>query len=138
MSRVSHLPKNVPSKEIPLKFKAKGSTSKFTYEGDFVVKVPSVREYSRVGVELARLNDGMPLESLDKSTASINNAVAFLTVLVVKGPAWFVNSPDDEDEDGMNYGLDTMDLNIPVELFRQANKAIEKWHKDLKGQPLED
>ena len=59
MSRVSHLPKNVPSKEIPFKFKVKGSVNvNHTYEGDFVVKVPGVREMSKIGVELARLNDG--------------------------------------------------------------------------------
>lgn len=124
MSRVSHLPKNIPNKEIPFKIKVKGSVSRHAYTGDFVVKVPSVRDMGRIGVELAKLNDGIPLEMLDRSTAHLNNAIAFLRVALVKAPNWFVNSLDDEDEQGMEYGLDTDDLNVPVEIFKQAHRRL--------------
>jgi hypothetical protein len=137
MSRVSHLPKSVPSKELAFKFKAKGSTTGHPYSGDFVVVVPQVRQMSRIGVELARLSDGVPFESLDKNTAALNNAIAFLKVCLKEGPAWFMNSPRDEKEEGMDYGLDTEDVNIPVEIFRQADAAVKGWYDSLKGQPDE-
>ena len=132
MSRISNLPKNLPSKEIPFKIKVKGSVSKKVYEGDFTVSVPTVRDMSRIGVELSRLSDGIPFEMLDKTTAGINNAVAFLKVTLKDAPAWFVNSPDDADEDGMDYGLDTVDMNVPVEIFAEAQKATSKWYKNLR------
>lgn len=137
MSRVSHLPKSIPSKELAFKFKAKGSTTNHSYSGDFVVVVPQARQMSRIGVEIARLGDGIPFEALDKNTAALNNAIAFLRVCIKEGPAWFVNSRSDEREEGMDYGLDTDDINVPVEIFRQADALIKGWYDSLKGQPDE-
>ncbi len=137
MSKVSHLPKNVPSKELPIKLKVKGSVTGHSYEGDFIVTVPGVRESNRIGNEVARLGDGIPFEMLDGNTQKLNNALAFLKVVIKTGPAWFINTADDEKEEGMDYGLDTMDINVPIQLFRQADKAIKGWHEALKGQPKE-
>lgn len=138
MSKVSHLPKSVPSKEIPFRIKVKGAVHKsHTYEGEFTVRVPEVRQMSQLGLELAKLNDGIPLEMLDKNTANLNNAIAYLRVNLIKGPAWFVNDKNDAEEEGMAYGLDTMDINVPIEIFRQADKAVKKWYDSLKGQPDE-
>lgn len=137
-SKVSHLPKNIPAKEIPLKIKIKGSVSRWPYEGNFVIKVPTTREMSQIGLELAKISDGIPFEMLDKNTAYFNNAIAFLKVVIKDGPAWFVNKIDDEEEEGMDYGLDTLDANVPMEIFKKAEKAVEKWHAALKGQPNEE
>lgn len=138
MSRISNLPKNVPTKELPFHFKAKGRPSGFTYEGDFVVEVPSVRDMSAIGVELAKLNGGVKFESLDVSTANLNNAIAYLKVALKKSPNWFSNSSDDPDEEGIDYGLDTIDLNIPVEIFRKAEKLVAEWYKTLRGEPKDE
>lgn len=135
MSKVSHLPKNIPSKELPFQVKVKGSTTGHHYSGDFIVVVPGVREMSKVGVELGRLNDGVPFEVLDGNTQRLNNAIAFLKVNLKEAPAWFVNDPTDEKEDGMSYGLDTHDVNVPVQIFRAADKEIKAWYDSLKGQP---
>lgn len=138
MSKVSHLPKSVPSKEIPFSIKIKGAVNKdHSYEGTFVVRVPEARQMGQLGIELAKLNDGVPLEMLDRNTRNLHNAIAYLKTNLVQAPKWFKNSRDDEDEEGMDYGLDTMDLNVPVEIFQQADKAVVKWHKSLKGQPVE-
>jgi hypothetical protein len=137
MSKVSHLPKIIPSKEIPFKIKTSGAVTGHTYEGEFVVKVPSVREMSRIGLELARLNDGIPFEMLDKSTAALNNALAFLRITLTEAPKWFVNDSTDLKEEGMAYGLDTLDVNVPMEVFRVADKKVRAWHEALQGQPNE-
>lgn len=138
MSKVSHLPKTIPSKEIPFKFKGKGAVTQHKYEGDFVVSVPGGREMSRIGIELAKINDGIPLEMLDRSTASLNNAIAYLRVALKTGPAWFINSAADEQEEGIDFGMDTVDVNIPIDIFMQANAAVQGWYKSLKGQPKDD
>jgi hypothetical protein len=132
MSRISHLPKNIPNKEIPFKIKVKGSISKKVYEGDFIVSIPTVRDMSKIGVELSRLSDGIPFEMLDKTTAGINNAVAFLKVTLKDAPAWFINPAEDSEEEGMDYGLDTVDMNVPIEIFAEAQKATSKWYKNLR------
>jgi hypothetical protein len=137
MSKVSHLPKNIPSKELPFSIKIKGAVSGFSYSGDFVVRVPGVREQGRIGVEMARLNEGIPSESLDHNTRYIHNAIAYLRVLLIQAPKWFTNTPSDEDEDGMDYGLETDDWNVPIEVFEKAKKAVTAWQKSLKGQPSE-
>jgi hypothetical protein len=137
MSRISNLPKNLPSKEIPFSIKIKGSVSGKQYTGDFVVSIPTVREMSKIGVEVARLSEGIPLEMLDKTTAGINNAVGFLKVTLKSAPAWFTNAADDASEEGMDYGLDTLDMNIPVEIFSQAQKSMSNWYKALKA-PTDD
>lgn len=135
MSKVSHLPKSIPSKELPFKIKLKGSVTNHPYEGDFMVVVPTVKEMGKIGLELARLNGGIPLDSLDTSTANLHNAIAYLKVLLKTGPAWFMNEGSDEVEEGMDYGLDTLDVNVPVTIFREADKKIKDWYKSLKGQP---
>lgn len=138
MSKISHLPKSVPPKEIPFSLKIKGSNTKFQYTGDFVVKVPNLREMTQIGVELGRLNNGVPLELLDRSTANMHNAIAFLKVALIKGPNWFMNQANDKDEEGMEYGLDTIDVNVPMEIFRKADKCLTEWYKALDGQPKDD
>lgn len=138
MSKVSHLPKSVPSKELPFKIKIKGSATGHLYEADFTVVVPGGREMGRIGLELSRLNEGIPYESLDQSTANLHNAIAFLKVLLKEAPPWFRNSSTDEAEEGMDYGLDTVDINVPITIFREADKKVKEWYKSLKGQPKSD
>lgn len=118
--------KSMPSTEIPFKFTGKGKITKKSYNGDFLVKVPRVRDMSRIGIELARLNEGVPLEYLDQATANLNNAIAFLKVTVLECPDWFSSS-----DKGMDFGMETLDYNIPIELFRQADKVISDWQKQL-------
>jgi len=134
MSKVAHLPKNVPSKDIPFSIKVKGSITGFEYGGDFVVKVPTGREISRMGVELARLNMGLLNEELDPSTATFHNAIAFLKTCLSECPEWFKNAPGDKVE-GISYGLDSVDANVTIEIFKTANEKVGDWHKSLMGQP---
>ena len=135
MSKVSHLPKIVPPKEIPFSIKVKGAATGFEYTGDFTVKVPTGREISKIGVELARLNVGLVNEDLDDSTATFHNAVAFLKSCLVEAPKWFTNSPENEEEAGIFYGLDSIDVNVAIEIFIAANSKVNEWHKSLAGQP---
>lgn len=125
---MANLPKALPSKEIPFNFKSLGITTKRSYEGTFTVNVPSVRDMSRIGVELSRINDGVPLELLDRSTAALNNALAFLKISLKEAPKWFT---DTEQEGGMGHGMDTLDVNVPIEIFKQANELVGNWHKSL-------
>lgn len=139
MSKISHLPKSVPHKDLPFKFKLKGSVNKdHTYEGDFVVRVPTGREMGRIGIEVAKLNDGIPLEMIDRGTANLHNSIAFLKVCLIQGPKWFMNTPNDPDEEGMDFGLDTLDVNIPLQIFKKANDLVSSWHKALRGSPNEE
>ena len=126
MSKVGHLPKTVPSREIPFQFKGTGSTTDDKYEGSFTVKVPGVREVSQQGVELARINGGVPQESLDYITATLNNALASLSVYLIDAPEWFTKD--------MESGMETLDYNIPIEIFKQADQAISDWRQSLKGE----
>lgn len=133
MSKISNLPKKVPNKELPFTFKCTGATTGHSYEGSFVVKVPGVRETSKIGIALARLNDGVPFESLDRSTAFLHNAIAFLSVCLVDGPKWFLNSADDPREEGMSFGMDTDDFNVPIGIFQEAEKLVSTWNAALQN-----
>ena len=132
MSNNNALPSTIPSKEIPFTLQIIGSTTQHTYNGDFIVKVPSVRDMSRVGVCLARLNFGVSMSDLDTSTANLNNAIAFLQVCLVDAPKWFTNAAEAK-EPGISFGLDTLDINVPVEIFRKANELVDAWHVSLKA-----
>ena len=132
MAAKTALPKAIPSKELPFSVKLTGSTTGQSYEGDFVVKVPSVRDMSKIGIFLAKLGFGVPFEDLDTSTQILNNAVAFLQACLLEAPGWFRNAETDPKTPGMAYGLDTFDVNVPVEIFRQANTLVEGWREALK------
>jgi len=133
MSTKTTLPKTIPSKELSFSIKITGSTTAHQYEGDFIVKVPSVRDMSKIGVFLAKLNCGVPFEDLDRSTASLNNAIAFLQACLIEAPKWFTNAEDSDKDPGMAYGLDTLDVNVPVDIFSKANALVQDWHNALKG-----
>lgn len=135
MSKVSHLPKNVPSKEIPFAYSGKGNLTGHEYSGDFVVKVPDARALSRIGLELAKLGQGVPFEHLDENTQKLHNALAYIRTVVVEAPNWFRNTPEDAKEPGMDFGLAADDLNVPIEIFLEADKKIEGWKNALKGIP---
>lgn len=128
MSKVDHLPKTLPSREIPFTYSGVGEVTQLPYKGNFVVKVPTVRNISEMGIEAAKLSGGMS-EWLDVNTKIINNAVAFLKTCLVECPKWF---------EEMDYGLDTDDINVVAGIFTQAEELVEKWKRDLKGQPEDD
>lgn len=131
MSNVKGLSKNIPSKELPFQIKSVGNVTQEAYEGSFVVKVPQTRDRSKIGIELAKLNGGVRFDDLDDSTALLHNAVAYLRVLLLDAPDWFVQP---EEEGGMAFGLDTLDSNVAVDVFLAANAEVIQWQKALKGQ----
>lgn len=125
MSKIEHLPKAIPPREIPFKIDLKGLVTGDRYKGDFVVRVPLSRDMSKIGVELAKLNDGVRFEDLDAGTAMLHNSVAFLRILLERSPDWFWK------EEELDYGLNTLDVNICVEIFLKAEKLVKDWKKDL-------
>jgi hypothetical protein len=129
MEKIKGLPKSLPPKELPFSISLKGSfNTNHTYVGDFVVRVGGTREMSRMGLELAKLNRGVKFEDLDLGTAILHNSIAFLKAYLVEAPEWFT-SPS-----GMDYGLDTMDTNIPLEIFAEAEKQILQWKESVRGE----
>lgn len=135
MSKISNLPKTLPEKKIPFEYEGEGETTGHKYKGSFVVQVPQTREISQMGIELAKLCGGIPADLLDSRTGALNRAIAFLSVCLVDAPAWFVNSPDNEEEAGVSYGLDSHDLNIPIEIYKKADELVEGWHQKLRQKP---
>lgn len=125
MSKIEGLVKSLPSREIPFSIKVDGIVTKQTYKGDFVVRVPLSRDMSKIGVEIAKLNGGVKFSDLDDGTAMLHNAVAFLKILLSESPEWFWK------EDEMDYGLNTLDANVSVEIFLEAEKLIKNWKKTL-------
>lgn len=133
MSKISHLPKTLPPKELPFEFQGIGDLSGHKYSGSFVVRVPTNRDLLSIGTENARLANGVSMELLENGAAVFNRAIAFLKVCLIDAPAWFINSPDHPNEEGISYGLDSYDINIPIEIFKLAEEKVQGWHNTLKG-----
>lgn len=127
MRKFEDLAKTLPPREIPFEIKVEGNVTGIEYEGKFTVKVPLVQDMSRLGVELARLNNGVPHEDLDIGTATLNNAIAYLKVLLVEAPEWFYK------QEQMNYGLNTLDSNVAIAIFDQAENKVSDWKKAIRG-----
>lgn len=124
----TNFPKKIPNREIPFTVTSKGEITQREYQGNFVVKVPTGRDRSQIGIKLAQLNGGVPFEALDQNTALYHNALAFLAVLLQEAPSWFTDSPEKE---GMGYGLDTLDLNVVMDIFTEANGRVVEWQQNL-------
>ena len=132
MSKVASLPKTLPTKDLPFECKITGSATGRKYSGSFVVQVPGTRQLIAIGVETAKLSGGVPPDLLDANTYTLNRSIALLSACLVEAPEWFTNGPDDQ-KPGMSYGLDTFDLNVPIEVSKAADALIDKWHEELKG-----
>lgn len=61
-----------------------------TYNGDFTFKRLTIGDIARVGVERARLNNGL---AVDETTDRLNEMFAALRFAVVKAPDWW--KPED-------------------------------------------
>jgi len=127
MTKSKNLPTTLPPKEITFSLSVKGSVTKQEFSGDFMVKIPTVRDMSRIGIELAKLNGGVKFEHLDPDTAILNNGVAYLRVLLVEAPKWFI------EPEQLDYGMNTVDSNIVMEVFNAAQEKVNNWYKALKG-----
>lgn len=66
--------------------------------GDFEFQLPNVRDRMRIGVVAAGLRGGMPEETIDVGAARLIAAVAFLTVVLTKKPAWAEKLGDIPDD----------------------------------------
>jgi len=132
MKKIEGLPKSIPAKELPFKFEGKGTLTGHTYSGDFVAKVPDSGRMSRIGIELAKLNGGVKFEDLDIGTAMLHNAIAYLRVVLIEAPEWFTDS-----EEGLDYGMNTLDPNIPIMIFSQAEELITNWRQSVMGVKIE-
>jgi len=131
MSKIKGLPKTLPAREIPFSISIKGAFSEHLYEGDFVVKVGGTKEMSQMGLELAKLNRGVKFEDLDMGTAILHNSIAFLRAYLTEAPEWFTSS------EGMDYGMDTMDTNVPIEIFSKADNLVAEWKLKVRGVSIE-
>jgi hypothetical protein len=59
-----------------------------TWAGKFTSRILSIRDRARVGLMRARLNGGLPVESIDAYTAEINFMVANLAFCLAEKPEW--------------------------------------------------
>lgn len=123
MSNYEGLPKTVPGRELPFSFKLKDKDG-ISYDGDFIVRVPSAREMGRIGVEMAKLNGGVPLDHLDAGTALLHNAVAYMRVVTIDAPKWFAES---------DCGLDLDNPQVILTVFEKAEKLISDWKAAIHG-----
>lgn len=120
------LPQVLPPKEIPFSIDMVGSRTGSKYEGNFVVKIPTVKDMSRIGLELAKLNGGVRFEDLDRNTAVLNNAIAYLRVLLIDSPKWFV------DVNEGDCGLNMLDVDVVGAIFSQAEEKISEWYEIIR------
>jgi hypothetical protein len=97
------------------------------------VRVPSGRDVSRLGIELAKLNCGLSLSDLEDTIALLHNAIAYSKACLIEAPTWFTNTPENEKEPGINYGLDSPDLNVVIEVFQTASAKVNEWHTTIYG-----
>jgi hypothetical protein len=116
------LPISLPSKELPFNIEVLGAFTSYKYAGSFVVKVPHVSDMGKIGIEVAKLCGGIPSEELPIETALLFNAVAFLRVLLIDAPEWFTQ------KDQLDYGLNSVDPNVVIEVFNEAKKKVDGWY----------
>lgn len=128
MSRVKDLPKKIPSREINFTFECEGDVTGEDYSDNFQVLVPDVRMMGEIGLNFARLNGGIAPESLDASTRTLHNAVAWLNVCIMNPPKWLID---------IGFGLDTLDTNVALLLFTAGSAEVRKWKENLRKQPTD-
>lgn len=119
---MQQLPSSLPPKELPFTLEIEGSVTGKKYSGNFIVTVPKVQDMGRIGVEIAKLTGGIPLHQLPQETAILFNAVAYLKVLLIMAPDWFVQSGE------LDYGMNTLDPNIVIEVFNSAREKVDGWY----------
>lgn len=76
------------------KFKVRGRNK----TGTFVFKYPSVMDRAKIGVTRAKMMDGVNENSLDQLSSDIIFTTAFINVLCIKHPNWFVMDDIDDPD----------------------------------------
>ncbi len=129
---MQELPSSLPPKDLPFTIDIEGSITQKKYSGNFIVTVPKVQDMGRIGVEIAHLTGGIPLHQLPQETAVLFNAVAYLKVLLIMAPDWFVKA------DQLNYGMNTLDPNIAIEVFNVAREKVDLWYNSVRPKTDEE
>ena len=115
--KVLELPVNEHEFEINLL----GTTTKEKYQGKFTaVCVPTLRQRSQSAILEANLNQD--LTTLDQDIALMHKFVATLKYRLIKVPDWWVEQ---------GYGLDLIDDNITLEIWKIVSNAEIEWHKKV-------
>lgn len=115
--KVLELPVNEHEFEINLI----GTTTKKRYQGKFkTVCIPTLRQRSQSAILEANLNQD--LATLDQSIALMHKFVATLRYRLIEFPDWWIEQ---------GYGLDLIDDNITLELWKIMSEAEINWHKKV-------
>lgn len=59
-------------------------------EGDIVIKRPTIGDQARIGVLMAEMREDRPPSSLDMTTFTLHQWIAYCKVVVTQAPPWFV------------------------------------------------
>lgn len=90
-----------------------------TSRGVFEVKFPRLKDLEAISRITAMRLKGLAVESFNASSYALIQQIAYLDVVVIKGPAWFENAK--KEVQGFSFG------NIPSQKFLQEvyAKALE-------------
>lgn len=70
-------------------FKAAFTIGDEVKKGNFTAKIPGVMQRARMGVQRAKMSDGVNPENLDSVTDDIIFVVSYLETMLIERPAWF-------------------------------------------------
>lgn len=105
------------------------------YQGEFVVKYPSLKDKMNVGILRSKLTGGVPIQQLDVLTDNISYMSATLMVVTISAPKWFdIEIMDDYEV--LDYVF--TEYNNWVNSFRRTNQQGNNADSGKSSQHEED
>lgn len=121
MNKVNALPDEMPSTTHMFQFDIVGSVTKKRYLGEFVCKIPTLKDQSSIAKYEAYLNGEFPVY-LNAGVQKLHKWIAYLKYTLTDTPRFWKESND---------GFDLMDPNVIEALYDEVISFEEKWFKQI-------
>lgn len=122
------MPDDIPDTLHEFQIDLLGSITKRKFAGEFVCKIPTIKDQALIGKHEAYLNGEFPVY-LNESILKVHKRIAYLKYTLVEVPRFWKNS------DG---GYELRDPNIIEAVYDEVIRFEEKWYLQIWGEPTEN
>jgi hypothetical protein len=123
MSKINNLEPKLPETSKTFQIDIRGSATNQRFLGEFVCKIPTLKDQSNIAREQARLNGEYP-DFLNSGVKQLHQELAYLKYTLIDVPKFWRDS---------DLGFELRDQNVVNAVYEEVLKFEDEWLKAIWG-----
>lgn len=128
MNKINDLPEDLPETSHTFQIDIVGAVTKRKFVGEFVCKIPTIKEQAQIAKYEVFLNGDNPV-FLNAGVLKVHKQIAYLKYTLTDIPKFW------RDSEG---GYDLRDPNVIAAVYDEVLAFEEKWYKQIWGEDIVD